>query len=89
MGQTKKNNSKNTKIKNKKSTRKVIVMSGPGSKIRNNKVKTKKLKVKKVDYAKRCKNMKTHEFMREIYSKNLSNRVTKKFKKGYLKDKFF
>ena len=89
MGQTKKNNSKNTKTKNRKSTRKVIVMSGPGSKIRNNKVKTKKLKVKKVDYAKRCKNMKTHEFMREIYSKNLSNRVTKKFKKGYLKDKFF
>ena len=33
--------------------------------------------------------MKTHEFMREIYSKNLSNRVSKKFKKGYMKDKFF
>ena len=56
MGQTKKNNSKKTKIKNKndkvknkKSTRKVIVMSGPGSKFGRSKIKTKKVCLNKID----------------------------------------
>jgi gamma-glutamyl hydrolase len=92
-GENDKNKNKTSKT-NKKSSRsavskKIILINGVGSKNVRSSSKTRKIKVKKVDYAKRCKNMKSHEFMREVYSKNLSNRVTRKFKKGVLKDKFF
>ncbi len=96
MGKNTKSN-KSKKRKNNR-TKKIILLNGPGSKPffkkgrimrkgKNN--KTKKMIVSKVDYAKNCRNLKSHEFMGLLYSKNLSNRVSKKFKKGIMKDKFF
>ena len=93
-------NTKSNRSKKRKNNRikKIILLNGPGSKPFFNKTrivrkgknnKTKKMVVSKVDYAKNCRNLKSHEFMRELYSKNLSNRVSKKFKKGIMKDKFF
>jgi len=86
-------NKQNKRVQ-KNNTRKVVLINGLGLGKKTsgrNKLtkKNKKLRVTKVDYAKLCKNTKSHEFMREIYSKNLSNRMSKKYKKGYSRDKFF
>ena len=51
--------------------------------------RTRKLKVNKVGYSTRCKNIKSHEFMRKLYSKNLLNRVTENFKKKHMNGDFF
>lgn len=51
--------------------------------------KTRKIRVRKVDYSKKCRNIKSDDFVRELYSKNISKRITQKFKKNYLRNKHF
>ena len=80
-----------TKAKAKRgvSSKKVVLFRGVGTKKIRNLSRTNKLKVKKIDYANRCKKIKSREFMRDVNSKNLSNRVTRKFKRGKLENKLF